>query len=149
MSDFEPNVVSYVCKWCTYAGADLAGTSRLKHKPNTTNIRLMCSSRLNMEHILKSFSEGADGVFVGGCHPGDCHYINGNYKTQKRIMIMKRIIEGLGIEPERLRLEWISASEGKRYVKLIDEFIEEIRALGPLKLPQKAELTEKEVSING
>jgi len=124
MSDFEPNVVSYVCKWCTYAGADLAGTSRLKHKPNTTNIRLMCSSRLNMEHILKSFSEGADGVFVGGCHPGDCHYINGNYKTQKRIMIMKRIIEGLGIEPERLRLEWISASEGKRYVKLIDEFID-------------------------
>lgn len=149
MSDFEPNLVCYVCKWCTYAGADLAGTSRLKHQPNTINIRLMCSSRLNMEHILKSFSEGADGVFVGGCHPGDCHYINGNYKTQKRIMIMKRIIEGLGIESERLRLEWISASEGKRYVKLIDEFINEIKALGPLELPSKEELTEKEVSING
>ncbi len=149
MSDFEPNIVCYVCKWCTYAGADLAGTSRLKHKPNTTNIRLMCSSRLNMEQILMSFREGADGVFVGGCHPGDCHYINGNYKTQNRIIIMKRVLKELGIEPERLRLEWVSANEGRRYIEVIDDFIEEIRTLGPIKLPSKENLIEKEVPING
>lgn len=149
MSDFEPNIVCYVCKWCTYAGADLAGTSRLKHKPNTTNIRLMCSSRLNMEQILMSFREGADGVFVGGCHPGDCHYINGNYKTQNRIIIMKRVLKELGIKPERLRLEWVSANEGRRYIEVIDDFIEEIRTLGPIKLPSKENLIEKEVPING
>ncbi|MCK4226576.1 hydrogenase iron-sulfur subunit [candidate division WOR-3 bacterium] len=149
MSDFEPNIVCYVCKWCTYAGADLAGTSRLKHKPNTTNIRLMCSSRLSMEQILMSFREGADGVFVGGCHPGDCHYINGNYKTQNRIIIMKRVLKELGIEPERLRLEWVSANEGRRYIEVIDDFIEEIRTLGPIKLPSKENLIEKEVPING
>jgi len=149
MSDFEPNIVCYVCKWCTYAGADLAGTSRLKHKPNTTNIRLKCSSRLNMEQILMSFREGADGVFVGGCHPGDCHYINGNYKTQNRIIIMKRVLKELGIKPERLRLEWVSANEGRRYIEVIDDFIEEIRTLGPIKLPSKENLIEKEVPING
>ena len=145
MENFEPKIVCFVCKWCTYAGADLAGTSRMRHQPNTTNIRLMCSSRLNMEQIMESFKDGADGVFVGGCHPGDCHYINGNYKTQKRIMIMHRILEDLGIEPERLRLEWISASEGKRYVKLVDEFIEKIKILGPLKLSSDEDLIGKEV----
>ncbi|MCK4527294.1 hydrogenase iron-sulfur subunit [candidate division WOR-3 bacterium] len=149
MSEFEPKIVSFVCKWCTYAGADLAGTSRIKHKPDTTNIRLMCSSRLNMEQILESFREGADGVFVGGCHPGDCHYINGNYKTRKRIMILQRLLADLGIEPERLRLEWISASEGKRYAVIVDEFIEEIRALGPLNFSTEEVLTQKEVLNNG
>jgi F420-non-reducing hydrogenase iron-sulfur subunit len=145
MKDFEPRIVCFVCKWCTYAGADLAGTSRMKHQPNTTNIRLMCSSRLNMEQIVESFKDGADGVFVGGCHPGDCHYIYGNYKTQKRIMIMHRILKDLGIEPERLRLEWISASEGKRYVELVDDFIENIKTLGPLKLSSDEDPIEKEV----
>jgi len=149
MNNFEPRIVCFICKWCTYAGADLAGTSRLKHKPNTTNIRLMCSSRLNMEQILEIFREGADGVFVGGCHPGDCHYMNGNYKTQKRIMILHRILKDFGIEPKRVRLEWISASEGKRYVELMDDFIEEIRELGPLEFSSKGDLIEKEVPING
>ena len=149
MNNFEPRIVCFICKWCTYAGADLAGTSRLKHKPNTTNIRLMCSSRLNMEQIFEIFSEGADGVFVGGCHPGDCHYMNGNYKTQKRIMILHRILKDFGIEPKRVRLEWISASEGKRYVELMDDFIEEIRELGPLEFSSKGDLIEKEVPING
>ena len=96
-----------------------------------------------------SFREGADGVFVGGCHPGDCHYINGNYKTQNRIIIMKRVLKELGIEPERLRLEWVSANEGRRYIEVIDDFIEEIRTLGPIKLPSKENLIEKEVPING
>ncbi|TET99768.1 MAG: hydrogenase iron-sulfur subunit [Candidatus Stahlbacteria bacterium] len=149
MNDFEPRIVCFICKWCTYAGADLAGTSRLKHKPNTTNIRLMCSSRLNMEQIFEIFREGADGVFVGGCHPGDCHYMNGNYKTQKRIMILHRILKDFGIEPKRVRLEWISASEGKRYVELMDDFIEEIRELGPLEFSSKGDLIEKEVPTNG
>ena len=149
MNNFEPRIVCFICKWCTYAGADLAGTSRLKHKPNTTNIRLMCSSRLNMEQILEIFREGADGVFVGGCHPGDCHYMNGNYKTQKRIMILHRILKDFGIESKRVRLEWISASEGKRYVELMDDFIEEIRELGPLEFSSKGDLIEKEVPING
>jgi len=149
MDDFEPKIVCFVCKWCTYAGADLAGTSRMKHKPNTTNIRLICSSRLHMEQVLEAFTEGADGVFVGGCHPGDCHYINGNYKTQKRIMFMHRILKDLGFEPKRLRLAWISASEGKRYVELIDDFIEEIKNLGPLELSPKESLIEKEVPTNG
>ncbi len=149
MNNFEPRIVCFICNWCSYAGADLAGTSRLKHKPNTTNIRLMCSSRLNMEQIFEIFSEGADGVFVGGCHPGDCHYMNGNYKTQKRIMILHRILKDFGIEPQRVRLEWISASEGKRYVELMDDFIEEIRELGSLEFSSKGDLIEKEVPING
>ena len=102
-----------------------------------------------MEQIFEIFSEGADGVFVGGCHPGDCHYMNGNYKTQKRIMILHRILKDFGIEPKRVRLEWISASEGKRYVELMDNFIEEIRELGPLEFSSKGDLIEKEVPING
>lgn len=146
---FEPNIVSFVCKWCTYAGADLAGTSRIKYKPNMTNIRLMCSSRLNMEQVLDAFRNGADGVFVGGCHPGDCHYIDGNYKTRKRVMLMKKILKELGIEENRLKLEWISANEGKRYAVKVDEFIEEIRSLGPLELPEKGSLEGKEVSKHG
>lgn len=148
MSEFEPKILCFVCKWCTYAGADLAGTSRMKHLPYTTNIRLMCSSRLNMEQVMEAFKSGADGILVGGCHPGDCHYINGNYKTQKRVIMMKKMLEGLGIEPERLRLEWISASEGKRYVKVIDEFVEEIRDLGPLELTSGEASAKKEVSVN-
>ena len=145
MNNFEPRIVCFICKWCTSAGADLAGTSRLKHKPNTTNIRLMCSSRLNIEQVIETLREGADGVFIGGCHPGDCHYMNGNYKTQKRIMILHRILKDFGLEPKRVRLEWISASEGKRYVELMDDFIEEIKDLGPLELSSKGDLIEKEV----
>ncbi len=148
MNNFEPRIVCFVCKWCTYAGADLAGTSRLKHKPSTTNIRLMCSSRLSIEQIIETFREGADGVLIGGCHPGDCHYINGNYKTLKRIMLMHSILKDFGIEPHRLRLEWISANEGKRYAELIDEFIEEIRASGPLKLNEACGFSEKKIPIN-
>lgn len=136
MKDFEPKIICFFCKWCTSAGADLAGTSRMEYKPNTVNIRLMCSSRLDPQHIIWAFKKGADGVLVGGCHPGDCHYIDGNYKTWRRVMLLKKMLKGFGIPEERLRLEWISSSEGKRFVEVTNEFIEEIRSLGPLKLVQ-------------
>jgi len=136
MKEFEPKIVCFFCKWCTYAGADLAGTARMKYEPNAIPIRVMCSSRVSPAHILHAFREGADGVFIGGCHPGDCHYQTGNYKTLKRITLLKKMLPQLGIDPRRLRLEWISAAESAKFVKVINEFIEEIRKLGPLKLSE-------------
>ena len=131
---FEPKIMSFLCKWCTYAGADLAGTSRMHYAPNSVNLRVMCSSRIDPQHILYAFKEGADGVFIGGCHPGDCHYVEGNYKTLRRITLFSHMLEDLGIDRKRLRLEWISAAEGQKFVRIINEFTEQIRALGPLRL---------------
>ncbi len=131
---FEPKIICFLCKWCTYAGADLAGTSRMKYSPNGVNIRFLCSSRVDPQHVLWAFKSGADGVFLGGCHPGDCHYQEGNYKTLRRITLMKKMLGQLGIEDGRLRLEWISAAEGRKFAQVMDEFTEQIRALGPLKL---------------
>lgn len=139
---FEPQIMCFLCKWCTSSAADLAGTSRIQHLPNTINMRVMCSSRVDPQHILYAFKEGADGVFIGGCHPGDCHYVEGNYKTLRRVTLFKKMLGDLGIEPGRLRLEWISAAEGKRYAETIDEFTEQIRALGPLDLKDKALVRE-------
>jgi len=139
---FEPQIMCFLCKWCTSSAADLAGTSRIQHLPNTINMRVMCSSRVDPQHILYAFREGADGVFLGGCHPGDCHYVEGNYKTLRRVTLFKKMLEDLGIEPERLRLEWISAAEGKKYAETMDEFTEQIRALGPLNLNDKALVRE-------
>ncbi len=136
MSDFEPKIVCFFCKWCTYAGADLAGTSRMKYKPNAVPIRVMCSSRVSPAHILNALKEGADGVLIGGCHPGDCHYQTGNYKTLRRILLLKKMLPQFGIDPRRVRLEWISAAESSKFVKVMDEFIEEVRKLGPLKIHQ-------------
>ena len=127
---FEPKIVAFFCKWCTSAGADLAGTSRLTYKPNITGIRVMCSSRVDAEHILDAFKNGADGVLIGGCHPGDCHYQSGNYQTLKRVKLLKKMMKDLNINENRLRLEWISAAEGKRFAEVMDEFTEEIRTLG-------------------
>jgi F420-non-reducing hydrogenase iron-sulfur subunit len=128
----------FLCKWCTSSAADLAGTSRLHYAPNNINMRVMCSSRVDPQHILYAFKEGADGVFLGGCHPGDCHYVEGNYKTLRRITLFKIMLRDLGIDPKRLRLEWISAAEGKKYADTMNEFTEQIRALGPLQLNDKA-----------
>ena len=139
---FEPQIMCFLCKWCTSAAADLAGTSRLHHAYNTINMRVMCSSRVDPQHILYAFKEGADGVFLGGCHPGDCHYVEGNYKTLRRIALFKKMLADLGIDPRRLRLEWISAAEGKRYAETMNEFTEQIRALGPLDLNDKALVRE-------
>ncbi len=131
---FEPQIMSFLCKWCTYAGADLAGTSRMKYEPNAVNLRVMCSSRIDPQHILYAFKQGADGVFIGGCHPGDCHYVVGNYKTLRRMILFKQMLEKFGINPKRLKLEWISAAEGKKFVNSMNEFTDRIRTLGPLNI---------------
>jgi len=139
---FEPQIMCFLCKWCTSTAADAAGTSRLRHAPNSINMRVMCSSRVDPQHILYAFKEGADGVFLGGCHPGDCHYVEGNYKTLRRIALFKPMLATLGIDPRRLRLEWISAAEGKKYAETMNEFTEQIRALGPLHLRDRVLLQE-------
>ena len=138
--NFEPKIICFLCKWCTYAGADLAGTSRMEYLPNGIPIRVMCSSRVNPEHILWAFKQGADGILIGGCHPGDCHYINGNYKTRRRIMLLKSVIENFGIASDRVRLEWISASEGRKFANVVNEFVEQVRKLGPLNLGNKSNI---------
>ncbi|MBI5474306.1 MAG: hydrogenase iron-sulfur subunit [Ignavibacteriae bacterium] len=132
---FEPKIVGFLCNWCSYTGADLAGVSRIKSAPNMRIIRTMCSGRVDPAFILKAFQLGADGVVVMGCHLGDCHYQEGNYKTIRRIPFLKKLIEQFGIDPRRLRLEWVSASEGDRFAEVVNEFTQEMRTLGPLKLP--------------
>lgn len=134
---FEPKIVCFVCKWCTSAGADLAGTSRLKYAPNGINLRFMCSSRVDPEHVIWAFRQGADGVLIGGCHPGDCHYQDGNYRTQARVALLHPLLENFGIDPERLCLEWISAAEGKKFAEVMDEFTEQLRLKGPCRLAVK------------
>jgi F420-non-reducing hydrogenase iron-sulfur subunit len=131
---FEPRIVAFFCNWCTYTGADLAGTSRMTYAPNARIIRVMCSGRLDPQFIMASFREGADAVLIGGCHPGDCHYQEGNYKALRRYTLLKQVLKTMGIEEERVRLEWISASEGDRVQKVMNEMAEAIRHLGPLSL---------------
>jgi F420-non-reducing hydrogenase iron-sulfur subunit len=134
MSEFNPTIIGFACNWCCYAGADLAGTSRMKYPPNLRLIRVMCSGRIDPQFILRAFKEGADGIFIGGCHPGDCHYVSGNYKAEKRIDLLKGLLAGLGIEPERLELNWVSASEGQIFADKVTAFTDRIRRLGPLAL---------------
>ena len=129
--NFEPTIVSFLCNWCSYTGADLAGTSRMKYAHNIRIIRVMCSGRIDPTFVLESFKKGADGVLICGCHPGDCHYHEGNYKCLRRYHLLKRFIDQMGIEPERIHLEWISASEGKQFAQLVDSFTEKIREIGP------------------
>ncbi len=135
----EVKLIGFMCNWCCYAGADLAGVSRFQYPPNIRIIRVMCSGRVDPELILDTFLHGADGVFIGGCHLGDCHYLEGNYYAEKKVEMAKRLLKAAGVEPERLRLEWISASEGERFAEVIREFTEEIKELGPVKC-EKEEL---------
>ncbi|MCD6299743.1 MAG: hydrogenase iron-sulfur subunit [Dehalococcoidales bacterium] len=128
---FEPKILGFLCNWCSYAGADLAGVSRIQYAPNIRVIRTMCSARVNPIFILKALTSGIDGVLVLGCHPGECHYMKGNYYTRRRVTAVKRLIEKIGLEPERVRLEWVSASEGKRFADTVDEFTKTIKGLGP------------------
>jgi F420-non-reducing hydrogenase iron-sulfur subunit len=130
--EFEPNIIGFLCNWCSYAGADLAGTSRMKYPPNLKAIRVMCSGRVDPAFILEALSRGADGILIAGCHPGDCHYQAGNYKTNRRIKLLKRLVEEMGIEPERIRFEYISAAEGQKFASVVTEFVAEIKRLGPL-----------------
>ncbi|RLG72669.1 MAG: methyl-viologen-reducing hydrogenase subunit delta [Methanobacteriota archaeon] len=136
-NEFQPRIIAFLCNWCSYAGADLAGTSRIQYPPNVLVIRTMCSGRVEPEFVLRAFSMGADGVLICGCHPGDCHYSTGNYKTWRRTYLLRKLLEQLGIEPERLKLRWISASEGELFAETVREMVEEIKKLGPLSLEQK------------
>lgn len=128
---FKPRIVGILCNWCSYAGADLAGVSRIQYPPTIRIVRVMCSGRVDPVFVLEAFRSGADGVLIGGCHPGDCHYIAGNYKAQRRFFLLRRVLEQFGLEPERLRLEWVSASEGDRFAKVVKDMTEEIKKLGP------------------
>lgn len=131
MAEFEPKIVGFLCNWCSYAGADLAGVSRMQYPPNLRVIRVMCSGRVDPVIILEMFGNGADGVIVTGCHPGDCHYIEGNLHEERKIKMLKKLMTLTGLEPERLRLEWVSAAEGQRFAHIVTEFTEQIRKLGP------------------
>jgi len=142
---FEPKIVAFFCNWCTYLAADLAGTSRFKYAPNIRVIRVMCSGRIDPQFVLDAFAKGADGVLIGGCHPGDCHYQEGNYKTYRRIQVLKRMLRDLGIEEDRFRLEWISAAEGDKVRTVVNDMVEKVRALGPLKMQVPEEAFPEEV----
>jgi F420-non-reducing hydrogenase iron-sulfur subunit len=147
MSDpaFQPRIVAFFCNWCTYTAADLAGVSRLKYAPNIRVIRLMCSGRVDPQFILDALSRGADGVLLGGCHIGDCHYVEGNYKTLRRFQMLRRVLDTMGIEPARVRLEWISASEGEKVKTVINEMVQQLQALGPLDLPGRFKNWDREM----
>jgi F420-non-reducing hydrogenase iron-sulfur subunit len=144
-NDLGPRIVGFLCNWCAYTGADLAGVSRMKSAPNLRIIRVMCTGRVDPSFILRAFQLGADGVLVAGCHPGDCHYQEGNFKALRRVLLLKRILRQCGIDERRLRLEWISASEGEKFAKVSTEFTEEVRALGPLRLEVPEEVFAEEM----
>lgn len=129
--EFEPNILGFLCNWCSYAGADLAGTSRMKYPPNIKSIRVMCSGRVDPAFVLEALKKGMDGVLIAGCHPGDCHYQSGNYKTNRRIKLLKKLLKEMGIEPQRLRFDYISASEGQKFAQVVTDFVDEIKKLGP------------------
>jgi len=134
--NWEPKIIGFLCYWCSYTGADGAGTARMKYAPNVDIIKLMCSGRIDPELITTAFSNGADGVLVAGCHIGDCHYMTGNHKTMARMPLLKKIFDELGIEPERFRHEWISAAEGAKFAKVVSEVSAEVKKLGPLNWPE-------------
>ena len=129
---FEPNIIGFLCNWCSYAGADLAGTSRIQYPPNLKVIRVMCSGRVNPIFVINALQQGADGVLIGGCHPGDCHYERGNYLARRRMAVMKKLLEHTGIDPNRVRMTWVSAAEGNKFAEVVKEVTEDIRKLGPM-----------------
>ena len=129
--EFEPNIIGFLCNWCSYAGADLAGTSRMKYPPNIKSIRVMCSGRVDPVFVLEALKKGADGVLVAGCHPGDCHYQSGNYKTNRRIKLLKKLLEEMAVDPKRVRFEYVSASEGQKFATIVTEFVDELKKMGP------------------
>ena len=130
MAEFEPTIIAFVCNWCTYTAADLAGTSRLSYPPNVRLIRMMCTGMVDPKYVIKALLEGADAVLISGCHPGDCHYINGNYKARRRAKLLKEILPRFGFEEDRLKLTWIGASEWADFAATIKEMVEQVKALG-------------------
>lgn len=144
--NFEPKIVAFVCNWCTYTGADLAGTSRMKYKPNVRMIKLPCTGRIDPLFILKAFERGADGVLVSGCHPGDCHYNAGNFHARRRWIMFRKLLDFLGIDDSRIHFSWVSASEGKKFVDVVNGFTDKVKSRGPF--TRFAKLNE-EFIING
>lgn len=138
-TQFEPKIIGFLCNWCSYRAADLAGTARIKHAPNVRIIRVMCSGRVDPAFVMKALAMGADGVMVAGCHPGECHYIEQNYKAMRRFAIIKHTLKAMGLEDNRIRLVWASAAEGQQLAAAIDKFVADVRELGPLKWPQNWE----------
>ena len=129
---YDPKIIAFCCNWCSYAGADLAGTTRLQYPTNVKIIRVMCSGRVDPAFVLKAFSLGADGVIVAGCHPSDCHYINGNEKTAMRGTFLTEFLEDAGLEPQRFKVEWIAGSEGQKFANVVKQMVDELRTLGPI-----------------
>jgi len=141
--EFEPKIIGFLCNWCSYAGADLAGVSRIQYPPNIRIIRVMCSGRIDPTFVLEALKDGADGVLIAGCHlPSDCHYISGNFKALRRITLLKKVLQDFGIEPERVRLEWVSASEGDKFATVVRDMVEQIKKLGPNPLKMGGEQNE-------
>ncbi|MBA7676080.1 hypothetical protein ES703_84320 [subsurface metagenome] len=138
MDEFEPKIIGFCCNWCAYAGADLAGISRIQYPPNLRMIRVMCSGTIDPLYILEAFQKGADGVFIGGCHLGDCHYQSGNYKTRRKVSLVKRLLSQLGVSPQRVTLEWVSAAEGQAFAQVVTDFTEKLKELGPSPLNQES-----------
>ena len=129
--EFEPKIVAFLCKWCSSAGSDLAGVSRMEYPPNVVPITVMCSGGVSPLYIFSAFKRGADGVLVSGCHPGDCHYIKGNLYARRRIALVKKLLNYIGLEPQRFQMSWVSAAEGKKYTQIIKDFVQELKPLGP------------------
>ena len=136
MSGFSPKIVAFLCNWCSYAGADLAGTGRNQYPPSVRVIRVPCSGRINPIYIIKALAEGADGVMVSGCHPGDCHYLEGNFHARRRFAVLKHLLGIAGIEPDRVHFTWVSASEGARFAQVVGQVTEKVAALGPNRITQ-------------
>ncbi len=137
MSEIEPNIVAFLCNWCSYAGADLTGTTRTSYPPTVKVIRVMCTGRVNPLFVAQALHRGADGVLISGCHPGECHYMKGNFLARRRFMMMKNLLEFMGYDPRRIRMSWVSASEGKKFAEVISEVTRDIAELGPLQ-PNKS-----------
>jgi len=142
---FQPTIVGFLCNWCSYTGADLAGTSRIQYPSNIRIIRVMCSARIEPLFVLRALAQGADGVLICGCHPGDCHYSEGNYKAMRRMVPLKNILRAFGVDQQRVRLEWVSASEGQRFAEIVQDMTERLRGLGPanIKPSLQADLVER------
>jgi len=147
--EWEPKIIGFLCNWCSYAGADLCGVSRYQYPTNIRPVRVMCSTRISPHLVLDIFRAGADGVLLGGCHLNDCHYISGNFYTEKRVRLMMRLLEDAGVEPARLRLEWVSASEGEKFSKVVTDFTEQVRKLGPSKVKKDNVLASKVAAADG
>lgn len=131
LKEWEPKLIGFLCNWCSYAGADLAGSSRLKYPANMRVVKVPCSGRVNPQFVMKAFERGFDGVLVAGCHPGDCHYAKGNYYARRRLMIFQNLLEFMGIEPERFKFDWVSAAEGQKFAEVVSELTESVKKVGP------------------